>query len=104
SVPGDCAAKYLGACPVTCQNRSRRRSPVTLTKVVLATQPAARQSRLSNAISAPSSRKATQTLCDSPDARLSTRNLTAYCVPTAHITAAATAVAINACEREGRRK
>src|ERR1700753_3212471 len=80
---------------------SRRRSPVTPTKVKLAIQPAIRHKKLSAAISDTSNSHANHTLSAlaGPPDKPSTRNLTPYCVPTEQATAATTADKIKMCER-----
>src|SRR5690606_12578246 len=98
SVPGEDAAKKLGACPIKWRKRSRRTSPVTFTNVLLAIQLATRQRILSPAIRPTSSAKAvhTPTAAVFGSARASTRTLIAYCVRIEHITAATTAARIAA--------
>src|SRR5215475_401821 len=51
SIPGRRFAKELGACAVRCQNRSRRKAPVTLANVKLAIQLATRHRKLSDNMS-----------------------------------------------------
>ena len=69
---------------------SRRRSPVTPTKVKLAIQLAIRHRKLSAAISDMRKTNASHTCaaCAGPPERLSTRYFTPYCVPTEQATAA----------------
>src|SRR6516225_9424454 len=85
---------------------SRRRSPVTPTKVKLAVQLAIRHRKLSAAISDMRKTNASHTLlpCDGPAERLSTSDLTPYCVPTEQATAATTADRITRCDAGRRRK
>src|ERR1700677_2485224 len=79
---------------------SRRKSPVTPTKVKLAIQPAIRHKKLSAAISDTSSANANHTLSTlaGPPDKPSTRNFTPYCVPTEQATAATTEDRITACD------
>src|SRR3954452_6302075 len=81
---------------------SRRKSPVTRTKVKLAVQLAIRHRKLSAAISDMRKTNASHTLppCESPPDKLSTRDLTPYCVPTEQATAAITAVRITVCDAQ----
>src|SRR3954465_7433222 len=85
---------------------SRRRSPGRRTKVKLAVQLAIRQRKLSAAISVMRKMNASHTLppCAAPADRLSTRDLTPYCVPTEQATAATTAVRITRCDASRRRR
>src|SRR6516164_770614 len=91
NVPGRRSEKLLGECPIKWWNKSRRRSPVTPTKVWLAIQNATRHKRLSAAMSEPSRKNAVQTAELAPAVSVSTRNLMPYCVQTEQATAARTA-------------
>src|SRR3979490_1940466 len=104
SIPGIRSVKQLGAWPVKWRDRARRTSPLTATKAKLAIQLAIRQSKLSAAIKDTSTMNAPQTpLLDAPPASASTRNFTAYCVPTEQPTAARTKTTIVACDSDRRR-
>src|SRR3984893_18535250 len=85
---------------------SRRKSPVTPTKVKLAIQLAIRHRKLSAAINDMRKTNASHTLSawSGPPDEPSTRYLTPYCVPTEQSTSPTTDARITACDAVRRRR